>query len=415
MFGWEFPPFVSGGLGVASEGLVRGLASIGAEVVLVLPRYRRPAVEAGSPSRFRVVDAGALEDRRRDAERPALTVELRRISTRLRPYVTESIYAAETASASTSAPGRLSGGYGPDLASEVMRYAALSATIARNERFDVIHAHDWLTFLAGLEARRVSGRPLAVHVHATEFDRAGADGDRFVSDVERIGMTLANRVIAVSRYTARQVESRYGIPAERVRVVHNAIDPAPPPGGRESGERQPLVLFAGRITRQKGPEQFVEAAARVARELPAVRFAVAGSGDGARPMRERVEALGLTSRFRFTGFLEPAELDELYRRADVYVMPSVSEPFGLTALEALRHGTPVIVSRDAGVSEVVANVLRFRTGDVQDLASRILSVLIYPPLSRELSARGRADVGRLSWAASARQCMELYREMLLAG
>jgi glycosyltransferase involved in cell wall biosynthesis len=194
--------------------------------------------------------------------------------------------------------------------------------------------------------------------------------------------------------------------------VHNAIDPKEIVGDWSVEEDEPLVLFAGRITWQKGPGDFVEAAARVAAEIPNVKFAVAGSGDRMGSMIERVAALGLSKDFLFTGFLPPSELDRLYARADVYVMPSVSEPFGLTALEALAHGTPVIVSRSAGVSEVVRNVLRVEPGNVEDLASKILSVLLFPPLSQTLSSGGRAEVRKLSWSESAERCLDVYRELV---
>ena len=439
MFGWEFPPVVSGGLGVATEGLVRGLLESGTEVALVLPRH--PGGEA-------IPDLEIIEALGRGAplaRRPG-ALRLSRIPSLLRPYVGAREYAEAVGRASRAdaeAGGRASRGdaeaggrapqeteetgpgrppplYGADLAAEVVRYAAAAGAIARRERCDVIHAHDWLTFLAGLEARRASGRPLAVHVHATEFDRAGEGGDPFVRGIERLGVTSADRVIAVSAYTAETIHSRYGVPAERLRVVHNAIDPEP---AGEAGDedpdippkRGPLVLFAGRVTWQKGPEQFVEAAALVARELPLARFAVAGSGDRLEPTIARARALGVADRFVFTGFLPREDLDRLYRQADVYVMPSVSEPFGITALEALRHGTPVIVSRHAGVSEVVEGVLRVDFGNTRDLASKILSILLFRPLSDTLSRRGQAEAGRLSWKQSAARCLAVYREMLAAG
>ncbi|MEP6993738.1 MAG: glycosyltransferase family 4 protein, partial [Acidobacteriota bacterium] len=304
------------------------------------------------------------------------------------------------------------GNYGPDLPREVLRYAAAAAAIAARESFDVIHAHDWLTFLAGIEARRLSGKPLVLHVHATEFDRTGGRGDGFVAAIERVGFAQADRVVAVSSYTAEVVTREYGVPAERIRVVHNAIDARESVGNWSVEETDPLVLFAGRITSQKGPEYFVDAAARVAHEMPRVKFAVAGSGDRMRAMIERVAACGLSDRFLFTGFLAPEELDRLYARADVYVLPSVSEPFGLTALEALQHGTPVIVSKTAGVAEVVRNVLRVDFGDVDGLASRILSVLLFPPLKDALASLGRAEVRRLSWRESAQRCLKVYRELV---
>jgi glycogen(starch) synthase len=409
MFGWEFPPQISGGLGVACEGLVRGLLQTGTEIALVLPRhpYRKPV------GRLRIVEA-LVDTAPAHPARPGRTqLKIRRISTWLKPYPDSGV---ETAADEIEAPAAVEGdaaspNYGPSLATDVLRYAERAGSIARRERFDVIHAHDWMTFLAGLEARRVSGKPLVVHVHATEYDRAGEGGNSFVRDIERTGLSGADRVIAVSRYTAGLLTSRYGVPRRRIRVVHNAIDPNPKSWERQIGA-EPLVLFAGRVTRQKGPDYFVEAAARVAREVPDVRFAVAGSGDRLPAIRERVRALGLRRNILFTGFLPAPELDRLYARADVYVLPSVSEPFGLTALEALQHGTPVIVSRDAGVSEVVRNVLRVDFGDVDDLASKILSVLLFPPLRRSLSARGRREVLRLSWRESAKRCLAVYGEML---
>jgi len=409
MFGWEFPPFISGGLGVASEGLVKGLLQTGTEVVLVLPHH---PFFSPTPN-LKIVDAQMRREQDDAPHRKRFLLRLRRVPSLLRPYSTDTIYTEEWETAQRTSTTFL-GNYGPDLATEVMRYAEVAGRIARRERFDVIHAHDWLTYMAGLEARRATGRPLVVHVHATEFDRSGGGENSFVRDIERMGLTSADRVIAVSRYTAELVARAYGVPRQSLRVVHNAIDPKETVGDWSVEEGEPLVLFAGRITRQKGPEYFVDAAARVASEFGNVKFAVAGSGDRMPSMMERVAELGLGRNFLFTGFLPPSELDRLYARADVYVMPSVSEPFGLTALEALQHGTPVIVSRSAGVSEVVRNVLLVQPGDVDDLASKILSVLLFPPLRDALSSGGRADVRRLSWAEAAAKCLEVYGELVPA-
>jgi glycogen synthase len=407
MLGWEFPPYISGGLGVASEGLVKGLLQSGTEVVLVLPHH---PFDSAAPN-LKIVDAQAVRERDDPKHRKRFLLRLRRVPSLLRPYSTDTSYAEEWQTAQETSTTFL-GHYGPNLGTEVMRYAEVAGRIARQERFDVIHAHDWLTYMAGLEARRASGRPLVVHVHATEFDRSGGGENRFVSDIERLGLTQADRVIAVSRYTAALVTRMYGVPREKLRVVHNAIDPKEIVGEWSVEEDDPLVLFAGRITWQKGPEYFVDAAARVVQEFSNVKFAVAGSGDRMRSMMERVAALGIGRNFLFTGFLPPSELDRLYARADVYVMPSVSEPFGLTALEALQHGTPVILSRTAGVSEVIRNVLLVEPEDVEDLASKILSVLLFSPLRDALSSGGRAEVRRLSWAEAAGKCLEIYREIV---
>ena len=407
MLGWEFPPYISGGLGVASEGLVKGLLQLGTEVVLVLPHH---PFDSAAPN-LKIVDAQAVREQDDPKHRKRFLLRLRRVPSLLRPYSTDTSYAEEWQTAQETSTTFL-GHYGPNLGTEVMRYAEVAGRIARQERFDVIHAHDWLTYMAGLEARRASGRPLVVHVHATEFDRSGGGENRFVSDIERLGLTQADRVIAVSRYTAALVTRMYGVPREKLRVVHNAIDPKETVGEWSVEEDDPLVLFAGRITWQKGPEYFVDAAARVVQEFSNVKFAVAGSGDRMRSMMERVAALGIGRNFLFTGFLPPSELDRLYARADVYVMPSVSEPFGLTALEALQHGTPVILSRTAGVSEVIRNVLLVEPEDVEDLASKILSVLLFSPLRDALSSSGRAEVRRLSWAEAAGKCLEIYREIV---
>jgi glycosyltransferase involved in cell wall biosynthesis len=375
MFGWEFPPYISGGLGVACEGLVRGLLELDTEVALVLP-YRGVSTEA---ARLKIIPSQAGIDTPKARK---TLLRLRRVPSLLRPYLTQILYEEERREAERTG-ATFVGNYGPDLPREVLRYSAAAASIAARESFDVIHAHDWLTFLAGIEARRATRKPLVLHVHATEFDRTGGEGD-----------------------------GRYGVPAERIRVVHNAIDAKETVGDWSVGEAEPLVLFAGRITSQKGPEYFVDAAARVAAEMPRVKFAVAGSGDRMRAMMERVADRGLSERFLFTGFLPPAELDRLYARADVYVMPSASEPFGLTALEALQHGTPVIVSKTAGVAEIVRNLLRVDFGDVDGLASQILSVLLFPPLRDALASRGRAEVRRLSWRESAGRCLMVYRELV---
>jgi len=411
MFGWEFPPRVSGGLGVACEGLVRGLLDLDTRVTLVVPfrTSRRPPAPG-----LRVLSAPPPRRPRARTPAPRIPLRIRRVRSLLAPYQTAAAYAEEWRELETPAlrTDPTPSLYGPDLASEVLRYSAVARAIARRERFDVIHAHDWMTYLAGIEARRVSGRPLVLHVHATEFDRTDGEGNPFVSGIERTGLTAADRVVAVSGYTAEIVSRRYGVSAERLRVVHNAIDARAPARVWSVEEKEPLVLFAGRITSQKGPEYFVEAAARVARELPAVKFAVAGSGDRLHAMRERAASLGLSERFLFTGYLPPAQLDRLYARADLYVMPSSSEPFGLTALEALQHGTPVIVSKTAGVGEVVRNLLRVDFGDVEGLASHILSVLLYPPLRGTLGDRGRAEVERMSWRESAWRCLTVYRELV---
>jgi glycogen synthase len=413
MFGWEYPPRFAGGLGVASQGLVRGLLAQGAEILLVLPRHPGAAPEEG----LTLLDANEVLAEWKPVRSSRL--EIFTIETPLEPYAGEEEYARASARIEREKEEirvvrqdrPLEGGYGRNLQEEVRRYAQAAQAIAAREKFDVIHAHDWMTYVAGLEAQAVSGRPLVVHVHATEFDRTGGSGSPLISAIERKGMTGADRVICVSRYTAGVVRARYGVPESRIRIVYNAIDgqAGAPALSFEPGE--PVVLFAGRLTFQKGPEYFIEAARLVLGERSDVKFVLAGAGDMLPVLLTRVADLGLGHRILFTGFLESRQLDLLYRRADVYVMPSVSEPFGLTVLEALRHGVPVIVSRHAGVAEVVRHALKVDFWDVPELASKILSVLNFAPLRRELRRRGRAEIRRLSWSDSALRCLAIYREI----
>jgi glycogen synthase len=399
MLGWEFPPAITGGLGVASEGLARGLLRAGARVTLVLPRDPGPA--ARRPRGLTILDASAWRGgREKDAPAPDAPGRDASAYGQARPWRRAARGAREKAWADP---------YGPDLVSEVLLFAEAAGRIAGRERFDVIHAHDWLTFLAGLEARRVSGRPLVVHVHATELDRSGHGENRFVRDIEALGVRLADAVIAVSHATARRVAEVYEVESSRIEVVHNAITwTSRSPKPSRSRPPRPLVLFAGRVTWQKGPGFFLEAAARVARELPRARFTVAGTGDLLPAMIAQAQALGIGRKVSFPGFLPKAGLDRLYARADVLVSPSASEPFGLAALEALAHGTPVIVARNAGVAEAVRNVLRVDFGDVQDLADKIATILESPGLARAVAARGRAEARRLSWGRAARQCLRIY-------
>lgn len=379
MIGWEFPPAVSGGLGVACEGLVRGLGSLGCEVVLLLPR--RPRGSSDRP------DASAGSS--------LASVKMIPSGTRLVPY------------------GSASGLYGDDLRDEVSRLAAVARVVARQETFDVVHVHDWMTYPAGLAASEVSGRPLLAHVHATEFSRsAGQGGDPFIRAIEHAALQRADRVLCVSRFTAGVVRRRYGVDPLRIRIVHNAIDGTAAGAPRTEPAGPPLVLFAGRLTRQKGPARFLEAARLVHQRRPEVRFVMAGAGDRLNWLRSRTDELGLTDAVEFPGFLDRSALTALYGRASVYVLPSVAEPFGLTVLEALRQGVPTVAARLAGVTEVVHSVVRVDAQNVEQLAGRIVRLLDSPRLRARLSRMGRAEVARMSWRLPAARCLDAYREVV---
>jgi glycosyltransferase involved in cell wall biosynthesis len=301
--------------------------------------------------------------------------------------------------------------YTGDLRTEVERYAAAVDELAADETFDVIHAHDWMTLPAALRVRERSGRPLVWHVHSTELDRNGPAADPAIRALEQIGLDAADRVVVVSRYTADLLARHYRVDPGRLRVVHNAVRQPATRHARRRRPDEPLVLFLGRLTAQKGPGTFLRAAARVARARERVRFVVAGSGDLYPDLVAEAERLGLGRRVHFTGFLEGEDVERMYSLADVYVMPSHSEPFGIAALEAMCAETPVIVSERSGVAEVLTNSLKVAPGDDRELASLILAVLERPALRESLVANGNEDVKRLRWDVRARALLEIYAEL----
>ncbi|HKX45171.1 MAG TPA: glycosyltransferase family 4 protein, partial [Planctomycetota bacterium] len=318
--------------------------------------------------------------------------------------------------AEASEPVRLpfAGGYGPDLFAEVARYALAVAVLAAEREFDLVHAHDWMTYPAGLAAARAAGVPFVAHLHATEYDRSGDHPDPRVLEVERMGLSAADVVVCVSHYTANLARVRYGVPREKLRVVHNAVT------RKEQREvwhlertvQDPVVLFLGRVTLQKGPEYFLEAAARVVEVRPDVRFVMSGSGDMLPRMVERSARLGLARNVFFTGFLRGKDVERMYALADLYVMPSVSEPFGITPLEAMALDVPVIVSRQSGVSEVLTNALKVDFWDVDELANKILAVLEYEALRAQLVREGRREVRSMRWEVRGRMLRDLYSELV---
>jgi len=420
MFGWEFPPHISGGLGTACLGLTRAMSELGQAVTYVIPRARTGA----EPGHVRLVSAAEVPAGARpgqdaeDAASPAgapgkpLEILLRTIDSPLHPYLREDRYpGAPAGAAGMLAP---SGNYGPDLMAEVLRYGKAAGRIAAEASFDVIHAHDWMTVPAALEARRVSGRPFVYHVHATEIDRSGNSVHPAIFEVERLGMSLADRVIAVSHYTRSLIVRHYGIPAGKISVVHNAVTrreagPAyrafKPPGKQ-------WVLFMGRITFQKGPDHFVAAAAKVLAVLPDVRFVMVGAGDLLPQTIERVAELGIGRQVHFTGFLDGQEVERMFALSDLYVMPSVSEPFGITPLEAMLHDVPVIISKQSGVGEVLKHVPRVDFWDVDALAWTIVALLKQPELAEAVVARSRGELEALRWETAALRVLDVYRGLL---
>lgn len=396
MFGWEFPPYNSGGLGVACQGLAEALAAKNVEVIFVLPK-KIPV--KNEPFRFRFANV------------PNLTIA--EINSLLVPYITSEKYALLKG----VEPG---GQYGATLFEEVKRYAFLARAIAKSEQHDVIHAHDWLSFGAGIGANSISGRPLIAHVHATEVDRTAGHSNQLIYDKEREGVHKADRVVAVSEFTKKVLQDHYGVSGNKVSVVHNGIDSSHYYIGKddspvlhelkEAGYK--IVLFLGRITIMKGPDYFLKAAKKVLEYEPKAIFVMAGSGDmEGQIMREAAE-MGISDKVLFTGFVRGKELSEVYKSADLFVLPSVAEPFGLTPLESLLHGTPVLISKQSGASEVLKNALKTDFWDVDDMADKILSVISYPSLHDTLAVNGSKDAYSCNWGKAASECINVYNSLI---
>ena len=420
MFGWEFPPHIAGGLGTARLGLTKGLAKQGVEVLFVMPKASGDEDQSAAKI-INASDVEALFDVV-DVEEYWKNINFMEIGSNLIPYMDPEHFEKEVNERIKTGQREerigfknkytFSGKYGANLMEEVARYAIVAATIARQQKFDVIHAHDWLTYAAGIAAKKVSGKPLVIHVHATEFDRSGENVNQLVYDLERQGMLAADRVITVSNLTRNIVINRYGIDPAKVVTVHNAVDfQSYKDMDVEKGVKEKVVTFLGRITYQKGPEYFIEAANKVLKAYPNVRFVMAGSGDLMNRSIRRVAKLRIATHFHFTGFLKGQDVQKMFAQSDVYVMPSVSEPFGISPLEAMRSGVPTIISKQSGVAEVLKHALKVDFWDVDALADAIYGLLKYPALSRMAGRCGLEEVNTLKWENAAYLLKHIYEEV----
>jgi glycosyltransferase involved in cell wall biosynthesis len=421
MFGWEFPPHVAGGLATACYGLTKGLAKCGVDMTFVVPK----AYGDEDQSATRIVGA---EDITFDGSQTDLEELWKRLiyveaGSNLLPYLSpeeyENVTLSEVRDGAISHTSRysrrfkFSGGYGKNLISEVTSYALLAHTIAKQHDFDVIHAHDWLTYLAGISAKRASGKPLVIHVHATEFDRSGENVNQMVYDIERKGMHEADKVITVSNLTRNIVITRYGVDPAKVVTVHNAVDfSASAFENAKRGTDEKIVTFLGRITYQKGPDYFIEAAHKVLKRYSNVRFVMAGSGDMLNRMIRHVAKLGIADKFNFTGVLKGADVQHMFALSDVYVMPSVSEPFGISPLEAMRSHVPTIISKQSGVAEVLKHAIKVDFWDVDAMADAIYGILQYPALTKMFIQFGDREVNSLKWDKAALKVKQVYEQAI---
>ena len=484
MLGWEFPPFVTGGLGTACYGLTRAMSARGTDITFVLPK----SVGSEFTEHVKLLTpqsrTAAVGDRAPDAVASTFTPDLTPVpvdpsgAEAFRNVVfkavpshmnTISVYPggglhytprgntnpggigfihskAELPGPPSTPQGAQSSpqagvasldpapgyappaapeiGYSGDLFNEAQRYADLCLDLAKGQAFDIIHAHDWLTFPAARALSKATGKPWIAHVHSTEYDRAGDGANGRIVQFERDGIQSADLVIAVSEFTKTILANRYGLEPARCVVVYNGVEriikngkeksePVKPTAGIKKGEKG--VLYLGRVTMQKGPEYFIAAAKKVLEKMDNVKFVMAGSGDQIEQIIEQAAKAGIGSKITFTGFLRGDDVRKIYEMADVYVMPSVSEPFGIAPLEAIAHKVPVIISRQSGVSEVLEHALKVDFWDIHDIANKIIAVLRHPPLSKTLREQADMQVRELTWDGAAAKCQALYAGLVGAG
>lgn len=413
MFGWEFPPHILGGLGTASYGLTKGMWECGnMDITFVIPK---PFGDEDK-SFAKIIGASQVPVAWRDVSREYVESRIGNVMSpdeyfRLRDHIYADFnYMRLNDLGSIEFSGR----YPDNLLEEINNYSICAGVIARTEEFDVIHSHDWLTYPAGIHAKQVTGKPLVIHVHATDFDRSRGNVNPTVYNIERDGMIHADHIITVSNLTRNTVIDKYGIDPAKVTTVHNAVTPLSeellnvnPPRSKEK-----VVTFLGRITMQKGPEYFVEAAARVLKNNHNVRFVMAGSGDMMEKMITLAAERGIADRFHFPGFQKGKQVYEMLKASDVYVMPSVSEPFGISPLEAMQMGVPSIISKQSGCAEILTNVIKTDYWDIDAMADAIYSIVTYPAMHAQLQEDGLNEVNQITWDKAGAKVIDIYNKVL---
>jgi len=433
MFSWEFPPLISGGLAMACYGMVKALLAQGIKIDLVLPTREMvyfPLRQESDADTMPVVFLDPVQHSEyiiQKFETMQERLEYVGISTRPESYfqLSEvknflvSYRSKEYSESHNLAENELFDEMtthligDEDLMKKVQEYTIRSERFAKELQYDLIHAHDWLTYPAGMLSRKISQKPLVVHIHATEFDRAGGPGDERIHKIEHAGMMYANLVIAVSQYTAQMIMSRYRIDTGKIRIVHNAFSmPEDAVYAKKRIFKGPTVLFLGRITLQKGPDYFLDVAARVLEQHPDARFIMAGTGDMARRLLRRSAELRLRNKFLFSGFLNRKQVERILRASDIYVLPSVSEPFGIAPLEAMAYGITAIISKQSGVAEVVNHAFKVDYWDVDLMADTINHLIEHPELCRKMGLDGKNEVNRIQWNEAAEKIRPLYSQVL---
>ena len=410
MYGWEFPPHILGGLGTASYGLIKGMSmQSDMDITFVMPKpwgdedqsFLKIIGVCNTPIVWKDVDYEHVSKLLSKYMEPQEYYHLR-----------DHIY-ADFSYRHVNELGcmEFSGKYPNNLLEEINNYSIVAGVIARAETYDIIHAHDWLTYPAGIHTKVISGKPLIVHVHATDYDRSRGNVNPDVYHIEKNGMDYADHIITVSDLTRQVVIEKYHQNPSKVTTVHNAVEPLSKeiqsiPDKRGVGDK--IVTFLGRITMQKGPEYFVEAAAKVLAKSKNARFVMAGSGDMMNRMIRLAAARNISDRFHFTGFMKGKQVYEILKASDVYIMPSVSEPFGISPLEAMQCGVPTIISKQSGCAEILNYAIKVDYWDIEAMADAIYGLITYPAYHAFLKEEGLNEVNNIKWEYAGRKVRGIY-------
>ena len=421
MFGWEFPPHITGGLGTACYGITKAMMDYpGIDLTFVVPK----AWGDEPTGEMKIIGANQINliKSKIKEERFFNPFNYLMVQSEMVPYVDPKQYSAfmESKRSESFQPKedllksvKFTGKYNPDLMTEIHNFSVVGEHIAGSNKFDVIHAHDWLTFPAGILARKITGKPLVVHVHATDFDRSGGNANPDVYKIEKAGMEAADKIITVSDHTRNIVRQKYGIDTSKIVTVHNGVEPFNVSTNKNNCQNKKVrtVTFLGRITLQKGPRYFVEVAQKVLEKMDNVQFVMAGSGDMLNPMLDLVNQSKLSDKFLFPGFLKGNQVREMLCNSDIFIMPSVSEPFGICPLEAMYCNVPAIISLQSGVSEVVNHVVKVDFWDTDAMADAVYSILKRPVLKRMLIRNGAKEVRKVSWDKTAFKIINVYEQV----
>ena len=414
MFGWEFPPLVTGGLGTSCYGLTRHLALNDVDTIFVLPKILEPMhhffleVVDGS-SCLEGMNIKSAYKSKSDHEIYSHLAECITHDSLLEPYSSKERYTEIYDQLNNKTE------FGKDIFEEVNRYAEMAKSIAMDRKFDLIHVHDWMSFEAGIIAKQLSGKPLVVHIHTTEYDRNAGRENREILAIEKRGFDAADKIIAVSNQMKEQVSRQYNIDKSKIEVVYNAIekgDTVDLDHQIEFLNNKKVVFFLGRITSQKGPGVFLDAAEILLKERNDIIFIMAGDGDMAPYIIEECQKRELDDYFFFPGHLRSAEKEKLFAISDLYILPSLAEPFGITPVEVMSYDIPIIMTEGLGAHEIIPEALEFKFNDSVDLANKIIRVLDSSTEQKSITVNYGKNLDRLDWNISAQKVKSLYCHIL---